>query len=225
MQFIDLVASGDDDSVRAAVSSNGALASARGEDGVSVLSKLVYVGRGKLARELATGRSDLDVFEASCVGDVARVRALASGGASLEGVSPDGFSLQGYAAFFGHLELLEFLLSAGADCESASQNPMHVRPIHSAVAHRDPAHAVRLSRLLLEHRADPNARQQARFALLHEAVFNGNAELVALLMQHGADPALENDEGESPLSQARAEARDEIVRLLETGRQPGNARG
>jgi ankyrin repeat protein len=217
-EFIELAAQGDDTAVRRALAADDTLASARGSDGVSVVSKLVYAGRLELARELAAVRSDLDVFEASCVGDVTRVEAIAAGANSLDVVSPDGFSPLGYAAYFGHFELLKVLLAAGADCESPSQNPMQARPIRSAAAHRDPAHAVRLSRALLEHGADPNARQQDGFAPLHEAVINGNAELVALLLGHGADAELSNDAGDSPLSLGLAEGSPEIRELFERGR-------
>ena len=99
-EFIELATQGDDTAVRRALAAGATLASARGPDRVSVVSKLVYAGRLELARELAAARSDLDVFEASCVGDVTRVEALVAGANSFDVVSPDGFSPLGYAAYF-----------------------------------------------------------------------------------------------------------------------------
>jgi ankyrin repeat protein len=75
-----------------------------------------------------------------------------------------------------------------------------------------------MARLLLEAGADPNARRQGGFTPLHEAVTTCNVELAELLLAHGANPHLSNDEGDSPLQLAHAhgpKCKAELVALLD----------
>lgn len=202
--FIDTVRRGDEGSARKALGADPSLARARDASGVSVVCLAVYAGRLELAREMAQRRDDLDVFESTCMGDEQRVRALLdSGAASVDSFSPDGFTPLGFAAFFGHLELLKRLIASGADVNAPARNAMRVRPLHSAAAHIDQTKAAALAEPLLAAGAEPNAQQRGGFAPLHEAALNGNAALTALLLAHGADPQQRNDEGRTPLDLAR----------------------
>jgi ankyrin repeat protein len=191
------------------------LASARNAQGVSVVCLAVYRGRADLAAALAVARADLDVFEAACVGDLARVTAIVSTDpAAVDAFSPDGFSPVGYAAFFGHAGLLRALIDRGGEVNAPSRNAMRVCPLHSAAAHADQARAVDLARMLLDAGADPNAQQQGGFTALHEAGHNGNTGLIALLLSRGADAAIKNEKGATPEDLARAEGRDAALALL-----------
>jgi ankyrin repeat protein len=215
-ELIQLIAQGDEAAVLAAVEREPALAAAHNEQGVSVICVAMYRQRSALARALAARRTDLDVFEACCVGDVTRVRQLLAAEPSvLNAVSPDGFSPLGFSAFFGHVELLRELLSHGADVHAASRNPMRVQPLHSAAAQADHGKATELSRQLLQAGADPNARQQGGYTPLHEAAHSGKLALIALLLAHGASSSRKNDQGQSALELARARGDAEALRLLE----------
>ena len=213
--FIELATKGDEQAARAALERDPALAQARDAQGVSVVCLAVYYGRRKLADALAERRADLDIFEASCVGNAARVRSiLAEHPDRVNSVSPDGYGPLGYSAFFGHAELLRELIARGADVNAPSSNAMAVRPVNSAAAHPDPALAVTLMRALLESGADPNGRQNGGYTALHEAAFNGNIALIRLLLERGANPRLANDEGGLPADLARSKGHAEAVRLL-----------
>ena len=217
--FIVAVGSGMEDTARAALADDASLAASRNEAGISVIALTVYAGHADLAREMAALRSNLDLFEAACLGDVARVRGIldAHPGA-IDRHAPDGFSAIGFAAFFGHVSLLELLLDRGADFEAPSANSMQARPLHSAAAYRDPARATAMARLLLEAGADPNAQRRGGFTPLHEAVVTCNVELAELLLDHGANPHLSNDDGDSPLQLAHAhgpKCKAELVALLD----------
>jgi ankyrin repeat protein len=214
-ELFAMIARSDDAAVLTAVRAEPVLAAARSEQGVSVVCLAMYRQRRALAAALAALRSDLDIFEASCVGDVERVRALlAVDPQQVDAVSPDGFGPLGFSAFFGHLPLLRELIACGANVNAASRNPMRVQPLHSAAALADHATATAMGRALLEAGADPDARQQGGYTPLHEAAATGKLALLSLLLARGADPSLRNDQGEDALDLARARGMREALELL-----------
>jgi ankyrin repeat protein len=214
--FILTVGRGEEAAARAALAADASLAASRNEAGISVIALTVYAGRCEFASEMAALRSNLDLFEAACIGNVERVqRLLERDPDAIDRHAPDGFSAIGFAAYFGHIPLLGLLLERGADFEAPSANAMQVRPLHSAAAHRDPPRTVATSRVLLEAGADPNAQRQGGFTPLHEAVLTGNAKLARLLLAHGANPHLSDDEGDSPLQLAHTGLHPELIALLD----------
>lgn len=58
---------------------------------------------------------------------------------------------------------------------------------------------VDVAALLIKYNACVNATDKWAFTPLHEAAQKGRTQLCALLLAHGADPALRNQEGQSPL--------------------------
>lgn len=213
--FARLLRDGDDASLESALRADPALGRARDAQGVSVICLAVYLGRESTARRLCETRDDLDIFEASAVGDLARVRALLDAEPALvNAYAPDGFHPLGFACFFGRVEVASLLVARGADLEAASRNAMQVRPLHSAVAQADPAVALRLTHDLLEAGASPSIAQQGGFTPLHEAALRGHAALVRLLLEHGADPQARNADGQRPSDCAREGGHVEIARLL-----------
>ena len=214
--FILTVGRGEEAAARAALAADASLAASRNEAGISVIALTLYAGRSELASEMAALRSNLDLFEAACIGDLDRVhRLLERDPDAIDRHAPDGFSAIGFAAYFGHHALLGLLLERGADFEAPSANAMQVRPLHSAAAHHDPSRAITTCRVLLEAGADPNAQQQGGITPLHEAVLSDNAKLARLLLAHGANPHLSDDKGDSPLQLAHARLHPELIALLD----------
>jgi ankyrin repeat protein len=213
--LITAIRAGDAGVVRDAIGRDPALARGRDRNGVSLVCLAVYLRHDGIARLLAATRDDLDVFEASALGDAARVgRLIASDSALVDACSPDGFHPLGYACFFGRREVFEVLLRGGADVEAPARNAMRVRPLHSAVAHADPDLALHLARRLLAAGASPNVVQQEGFTPLHEAALRGHAELVRLLLQHGADATARNAAGRSPGELAHDNGHPAVAALL-----------
>jgi ankyrin repeat protein len=156
---------------------------------VSELLQAVYRGDQARAEELLAADPDLDVFEAGAVGNVERLRELLDADPGLANAwAEDGFQPLGLASFFGHAEAARLLVERGAEVNSASRNEMKVMPLHSAAAAGDPEARCEISELLLEHGADPNARQQDDFTPLMAAEAHGDDRLRQLLVQHGAEP-------------------------------------
>jgi ankyrin repeat protein len=154
---------------------------------MSELLQAVYRGDRARADELLAANPELDVFEAAAVGKVDRLRELLDEDSSLANAwAKDGFQPLGLASFFGHLEAARLLVERGAEVNSASRNEMKVMPLHSAAATGDPATRYELAKLLLEHGADPNARQQDDYTPLMAAEAHGDERLARLLKEYGA---------------------------------------
>jgi ankyrin repeat protein len=71
-----------------------------------------------------------------------------------------------------------------------------------------------VARLLLENCADINARTKYHSTPLHLAARRGWAEVVHVLLQHGANVVLEDSGGRTALQVASNEGHNEIVKLL-----------
>jgi ankyrin repeat protein len=157
---------------------------------MSELLQAVYRGDHARTEELLASDPELDVFEAAAVGKVGRLRELLDQDATLANAwAEDGFQPLGLASFFGHAEAARLLVERGAEINSASRNELKVMPLHSAAATPDPSARYEIAKLLLEHGADPNARQQDDFTPLMAADQLGDERLRELLVEHGAMPA------------------------------------
>jgi len=184
MNIFDAIKSGNVDTVRSELREDPSAATDRDDQGVSAVRSALYAQRQDLADAVLEADPDLDVFDAAAVGDVDRLAELLEGDPNLVGTwSGDGFAPLHLAAFFGRGDAVRLLLDGGADVGAVARNDMEVQALHSAVAggHRDIVAA------LLVGGGDPNARQQGGFTPLMAAGQNDDAELVRLLMDHGAE--------------------------------------
>lgn len=201
--LMESIKTGDIAGITSALKASPELARARDANGVTMICTAVYMGQREIADQLAQGRADLDIFEASTLGETQRVTALVSAQADLkDAFSPDGYHPLGYACFFGHRALFDYLMSVGADVNVPSRNAMNVRPIHSAAATNDLEFALYMVQALIDKGADVNALQQGSNTPLHEAGQRGHAELIDALLAAGADKSLRNDEGNNAVGLA-----------------------
>src|SRR5258708_16433489 len=147
------------------------LAAAVDKNGTSAVMLATYYRRPEIADALVATGVELNIWEASALGQTERVRALVEGeGRSLNAYAADGFYPLGLAVFFGHPETARWLIERGADVDMAAQNPMKVRPLHAAASSRQ----VESAALLIERGADVNATQQQGLTPLHAAAGNGD---------------------------------------------------
>jgi tankyrase len=61
---------------------------------------------------------------------------------------------------------------------------------------------VDIAALLIKYNTCVNATDKWAFTPLHEAAQKGRTQLCALLLAHGADPSMKNQEGQAPLDLA-----------------------
>src|SRR2546425_7811218 len=115
-EFIDAVKRGDLARVRELVKANPALLNSRTKRGLSPVLVALYSGQKVAAANLIAMGADLDVHDAAAAGRLDRVRTLVERDPTLaNAVSAEGFPPMGLAAYLGHEEVVEYLISKGAD--------------------------------------------------------------------------------------------------------------
>jgi ankyrin repeat protein len=177
----------------------------------SDLLEALYRGDREAVDEELADRPELTLFEAAAVGDAARVHELLLlEGGFVDLWSPDGFTALHLASFFGHEDVAAELLARGADVSAVARNPLRVQPLHSAAA----GNHTGVVRVLLEHGADANARQEGGFTPIHAAAQNGNDELAGSLLDAGADMSITTDDGRTAAEMAREAGHTSLANSL-----------
>ena len=213
--IIEAIKAGELSKIKEILAATPGAGTARDENGVSVLLLAKYYGHSEIADAILNSGVKPDLFEATAVGHIARVREfLKTDPEIINKYSNDGFPPLGLAAFFGHADIVQLLIEKGADVNAPSKNQMKVRPIHAAVAFGDKEVGCKIAKILLENGADVKAKQQGGWTPLHRAVNSGSEKLVTLLMSHGANPAEPNEEGVTPLQLAEEKEHHGVISLL-----------
>lgn len=209
--FFDSIRAGDLAAVQAQLDRDPSLASTQNEAGVSAVLFSVYNGRREIRDLLLARGAFLRLPDAVSVGNLARVRELlASDGANANAFSADGFPVVALAAVFGHLEVVRYLASRGADIDAVSTNGTGYTALTGAVAGGHTA----IVNWLLQHGANANYRYAAGYAPLLTASANGHLEIVKLLLAHGADPHAISNEGKSAFALATEREHPEVAAFL-----------
>ena len=135
------------------------------------------------------------------------------------------------AAFHGHWQLCQFLLSQGADPDFRL-TPTGETALHATLCHPNRPVSTPIARLLLESGADPGVttipgHESGNFMRdvrtvgetpLHLAAAYGDEGVISLLLEFGADKSKRDNNGETPLSWASRHCRPgSILKLLEFG--------
>jgi ankyrin repeat protein len=207
----ELVAKGDLDGLRAALSYDPGLVGNRHSSGASLVAWAAYMGNVGAISAVRARLRELDPFEAIILRDGARLEAALANGWDPNVRSPDGFTPLALAAFFENPEAFDLLLPLTRDVNAPAENPQMVAALHAATAKRNTTMVERL----LRAGADPNQPQADSFTPLHVAAAHGDAAIAALLLLYGADATPKNAKGETAAELARKNGHEWLAGLLE----------
>ena len=157
--------------------------------------------------------AQVGIFAAAAKGQTDELRSLVEKDPSLVNThSPEGFTPLGLAAFFGHPETVQALLTAGADPNLTSQESMKMPPLGSAMA----VQRNDIARILIEHGADVNGKAVNDLTALHTAAARGNLEAAKLLLDHGANINAVSTDGKSAFAYAEERNHPEMMEFLKS---------
>lgn len=213
VDFFDAIKQGNKNEVERHLMLDPVLIHAK-ENGLSPIMVAAYHHKPEIASFLADKTVAINIFEAAATGKINNIiRLLARNPLLVSAYSEDGFQPLGLACFFGHLDSAEYLVKAGAPINTLSYNEIGAAPIHSAVAggHR------KIVKMLLDHHADPNIREQNGYTPLHAAAQNGDEEMIRTLLYGGADLLLTSTDGKTALDLAMAAGHEKATVLLGEG--------
>ncbi|XP_065353147.1 ankyrin repeat domain-containing protein 17 isoform X5 [Cloeon dipterum] len=149
------------------------------------------------------------LMEAASAGYVNVAKILLDNGAGINTHSNEfKESALTLACYKGHLEMVRFLLAAGADQEHKTDE------MHTALMEASMDGHVEVARLLLDSGAQVNMPTDSFESPLTLAACGGHVDLALLLIERGANIEEVNDEGYTPLMEAAREGHDEMVALL-----------
>jgi|SRR5713101_7133367 len=210
-EFLDALQKGNLSKIDQLLAANPALANSKAKNGVSAIVLALYYGRQDVAQAIAAKKGGLDIFEASVLGKLERVKSLIEqNGVLVDSYSPDGFTPLALATYLGQKSVTEYLIEKGANVNAIAKNATGFTALTGAVANNH----VEISKVLVKRGANVNHRYEGGVSPLMEACLNGNIELVNFLLENGADPTAKTKDGKSPLTFAKEKNYGEVVEVL-----------
>ena len=215
--LLDAARTGDGACVDALLRDDPALA-VHARDGVGDRAPIVAAFHGhralagRLGAAIAAAGGALDAWEATLVGDAARLAGcLAADPALPRARRADGWTLLHLAGFAGRAALVDLLCDAGADPDARAANAMANTALHAALALGADQPTVER---LVARGADVRAAAGGGWTPLHLAASRGDLPAIALLLARGADPAARADDGQPPAAVAAARGHPQAAARL-----------
>jgi len=151
-----------------------------------------------------------DFLQAAAQGEIETVRRGLDQGISVDTSGPDRRTALMLAAFDGHVDTVKLLLDRGADVHARDASG------RTALMYASTGSSVDTVRALLVAGSDPNlVDRQERFSALMFAAGEGQAGVVRALLDHQADPALRDADGDTALSFAQRNGHRQVVEILQ----------
>ena len=149
------------------------------------------------------------LMESAYNGKLEEVQGLVSAGVSVNAQDADERTPLMWAAFNGHTKVVAFLLEQGAKIDTKDLNGRTALMYGSSGPFKETVE------LLLKKGADVDAQGKLEgFTALMTAAAEGQLEVVRVLLIHGANPALEDVDGDTAQSFAEQKGHTAVVDLL-----------
>ncbi|XP_006159078.1 ankyrin repeat and SOCS box protein 3 isoform X1 [Tupaia chinensis] len=179
------------------------------EGNVKILRKLLKKGRSV---DVSDNRGWMPIHEAAYHNSVECLQMLIHADSSenyIKSKTFDGFCPLHLAASQGHWKIVQILLEAGEDPNVTTLE--NNTPLFLAVENGQ----INVVRLLLRHGANVNgSHSMCGWNSLHQASFQGNAEIIKLLLKKGANKEYQDDFGITPLFVAAQYGKLESLSML-----------
>src|SRR5437868_6361092 len=166
-EFFDAIKKGNTAKVGELLKQNPALIKARTTKGTTPIMLAMFSRHKEIAELLATD-IETNIFEATALGRLGRVRELLKNDPTLV----TAFSPEGFTALHGNLnhgDVVELLIDKGAEINVVSKNAFLATPLQSAIAMGWTDSA----KLLIARNANVNCRGEGGGTPFHEAAGNG----------------------------------------------------
>jgi ankyrin repeat protein len=149
------------------------------------------------------------LYQAVFAGNLPEVKAIVTKGASVNFADEEQRTPLILAAYNGYTPIVEFLVSKGADVNVADHDGM------TALMYTAKRSFNETAAFLLNNGAEVNVRSRKRgMTALMLAAGWGNAELVKMLLDKGADPAIHDYFGETAADHAGKMRHENVVKML-----------
>ena len=193
-----------------------------GEDGTTALHSAVQSGDADLCKMLVEHGVPLDAVDedghtalaASLSVDPAVCQVMIDAGAQLDVANRVGYSPLLSACEAGQSEFVKMLLDAGVQLRDARVSRDTDNVFTALMLAADGGHVEAVRHLLDCQGVDVNEQGANACTALHHAAQEKHADVVELLLQHGADKALRDNDGDTAADCASVGGCPECCRLL-----------
>jgi ankyrin repeat protein len=181
----------------------------------------------KTAAAAQLSPQEVEMLQVAAKGDNTRVKELLDKGVDVNMRGSDRNTPIMEAAYGGHFETVKLLLDHGADL-SAKKNDgadagglAHGKEVIEMLKNVsilvDQATKGNIPALkeLIDKGTPLNGLDKFGHSALTEASYGGKTDVVKLLLEKGANPSIKKGDGETPLSLAKGQKHDDIVKLLD----------
>ncbi len=165
--------------------------------------------KDSLSVRVTDEENEQSLRDAAFYGQLEQVQELLSHDTDVNAKDQDGHTALMLAAFNGHSKIVNLLIDEGADVD------MRDAMGQTALLYASTGPFAPTVKILLKAGAEPNAADNnEHFTPLMHAAAEGQLEVVKLLLENGANPALKDIDGDDAQTFARQNGHIEVAELL-----------
>ena len=154
--------------------------------------------------------NDIDIFSAAREGDIAAIQSYVQQGGDLNISNDKSYTAFILAAYYGQSKALKTLLKLGADACAVDRKGSNAFMGVAFKGHQQ------VAEWLLENtRCHVNQQNYAGQTAMMMASLFGREAMIKLLIDHGANSALQDHQGNTSISLAKAQGLSRVVDIIQ----------